>query len=116
MIPDSPTIDAFLNTIVSRLYARAQSNGPPASKPGMMIVDDPAKVEEILKSPDQFRKNYSLLSVLGSSRFSANVGEWQCRRTLTQPSYVRAANSRNRSSIHAVYEDKLSGSENSTMS
>src|SRR5438045_2764842 len=46
MIPGSPTIDAFLNTVVSRLYVRAQANGRPAADAGMMIVDDPAMVDD----------------------------------------------------------------------
>ena len=116
MLASSPAIDAFLNGIVHRLYARAQANGAASGDRGMPVLDDPALVDEVLKSPDQFRKNYSLLSVLGSSRFTANGEEWQCRRNLTQASYAQAANSRNRSGIYAVYEAKLSGCESATPS
>ena len=116
MIPPTPTVDSFLNAIVSGLYTRAQASSPPRVNHGMVIVDDPATVDDILKSPDQFRKSYSLVSVLGSSRFSANAGEWQCRRDLTQPNYVRAAHSRSRSSIYAVYDAELTNIENATTS
>ena len=116
MIPDNPTIDAFLNTIVSRLYPRAQADGPPSANQSITIVHDPAQVDDILKSPDQFPKNFSLLSFLGTSRFNANEPEWQFRRNLTQPNYVRAAHSRSRSGIHAVYEATLSRDKGSTFS
>jgi cytochrome P450 len=108
MLASNSAVDNFLNGIVQRLYARAQAENPPAPDQGMKVVDDPAQADKILKSPDQFRKNYSLLSILGSSRFTANGVEWENRRNLTQPSYLEAANSRNRSSIYAVYESKLS--------
>src|SRR2546421_12427222 len=108
MLADSPPVDAFLNGIVARLYQRAQTPGAIPPDGGMPVLDDPSIVDEVLKSPDRFRKNYSLLSVLGSSRFTANGEEWQCRRNLTQPSYAQAANRRNRDGIYAVYESKLS--------
>jgi cytochrome P450 len=114
MLAGSPTVDAFLNSIVHRLYARAQASGPVAPDGGMAVLDDPIAVDEVLKSPDRFRKNYSLLSVLGSSRFTANGAEWEHRRGLTQPSYALAAHSRNRDAIRAVYEARLGNCESAT--
>ena len=75
MPASSSAVDNFLNGIVQRLYARAQASSPPDADQGMKVVDDPVHVDRILKSPDQFRKNYSLLSILGSSRFTANGSE-----------------------------------------
>src|SRR5438132_12766808 len=105
MLASRPAIDAFLNGIVHRLYVRAAETG--SADFGTMVVDDPAKVDEILKSPDRFRKNFSMISVLGGNRFNANGHEWRCRRNLTQPSYVQAANSENRDEIYAIYEARL---------
>src|SRR5260370_28849898 len=116
MLANSPAIDAFLTGIVHRVYARPQANGAAWADRGTLVLDGPALVDVVLKSPDQFRKNYWLLSVLGSSRFTANGEEWQCRANLTQASYAQAANSRNRSGIYAVYEAKLSGCESATPS
>jgi cytochrome P450 len=99
--------DEFLNDLVRRLYARARSTTGSVNLGSMAVVDDPAEVDRILKAPDQFRKNYSLLALLGSSRFSANGAEWDHRRNLTQPNYQQAANNRNRGAVRAVYEAKL---------
>jgi Cytochrome P450 len=100
-------IDEFLNGLVRRLYARARTTNAPVNLGSMTVVDDPADVDRILKAPDQFRKNYSLLALLGSSRFSANGPEWDHRRHLTQPNYLQAANNRNRGAVRSVYETKL---------
>jgi cytochrome P450 len=107
MVEAPSEIDDFLNGLVRRLYARAQEPGAPADLGSMTVADDPADVDRILKSPDRFRKNYSLLSLLGSSRFSANGPEWDHRRNLTQPSYLQAATTHNRPGIRSVYEAKL---------
>jgi hypothetical protein len=108
MLASGSAADNFLNGIVQRLYARAHGESPPTANQGMVVVDDPVHVDRILKSPDQFRKNYSLVSILGRSRFTANGNEWERRRNLTQPNYLEAANSRNRGGIQAIYESKLS--------
>ncbi len=103
----SNEINEFLNGIVHRLYARAQATDTLVDLGGMTVVDDPVEADRILKAPGQFRKNYSLLALLGSSRFSANGPEWDHRRNLTQPNYLQAANNRNRGAVRSVYEAKL---------
>jgi cytochrome P450 len=101
-------IDEFLNGIVVKLYARARSPSSGAANTSMRLIDDPVQVDAILKAPDRFRKNYSLLSLLGSSRFSANGAEWEQRRQLTQPGYLEAAKTGNRDSIQEIYQAELS--------
>ena len=109
MAAQAGEVENYLNGIIYKLYARARTTEPVADSPGnMSIIDDPADVDRILKAPAQFQKNYSLLSLLGGSRFSANGPEWEHRRSLTQPQYLQAANPRNRSAIRSVYEQQLS--------
>src|SRR5690242_19725712 len=95
----SAEIVEFVTGLVHRLYARARTTGSPENLGGMTIADDPAEVDRILKAPELFRKNYSLLALLGDSRFSANGAEWNQRRDLTQPNYLQAANNRNRDAV-----------------
>jgi cytochrome P450 len=102
-------VDGFLNQIVYQLYARAgRSAAPPDPDGTMKVVDNPKDADLVLKSPEHFRKNYSLLSALGRSRFNADGPEWRARRDLTQPTYLEAGKTQNRSTVYATYEDWLS--------
>src|SRR5262249_7377829 len=67
--------------------------------------------DSILRSPDRFHKNFSVIAALGANRFSANGDEWRWRRDLTQPAYARAGASRNRTAVAKAYWDALVGCE-----
>ncbi len=99
--------DEFLNQIVYNLYARAHG-GASDDFGSMVVIDHPLDAEAILRSPQYFQKNFSMLSALGSSRFSANGKEWEDRRVLTQPAYIRAGRADNQHGIYAAYRAALS--------
>jgi cytochrome P450 len=101
-------IDEFLNQIVYGLYARAQNGTDPGFGPALIVIDHPLDADAVLKSPQYFQKNFSLLSYFGRSRFNTNGDEWRHRRNLTQPSYVRAARPDNRKAIYSAYQAALS--------
>jgi cytochrome P450 len=96
-------VEEFLNRFIYGLYARA--GRPPASdSPPAAIISDPVVLDAILRAPDKFHKNFSLISALGHSRFSTNGEEWRWRRDLTQAVYARAAATGNRAVVAAAYE------------
>ena len=91
--------------IVSKLYAGAIERLPNDRPFGLMrLISDPQKVHEILARPQDFGKDYNLLTELGASRFDADGDEWAARRNLTQPTYRSAAVSAKHSQWATYYE------------
>ena len=107
-------MEDFLNQIVHNLYARAQNAGSDKFGSGMVVVDHPLDAEAILRSPQYFEKNFSLLASLGRSRFSANGEDWNKRRNLTQPDYLRAGRTENKDAIYSTYRVALASLSAST--
>jgi cytochrome P450 len=105
MSSPSSQVAEVLNRFIYRLYEWAREAD--ARPSGGAIVSDPAVVDAILKAPERFRKNFSLIGMLGDNRFNTNGEEWRRRRDLTQPAYARAGASRNRSAVAAAYQDAL---------
>jgi cytochrome P450 len=97
--------EEFLNQFIYGLYSRANRSTISAVGPGP--ISDPLVVDAILRTPDAFRKNFSLISALGASRFSANGEEWRWRRDLTQATFARAGTSRNRAAVAAAYDQEF---------
>ncbi len=98
----SAAAEEFLNRFIYGLYAR--TNRAMISEGGAGPVSDPLIVDAILRAPDTFHKNFSLISALGASRFSANGEDWRWRRDLTQATYARAGASRNRAAVASAYD------------
>ena len=110
MNPADPDIDQVLNAFVYRLYARAQ-HGEVAGSASGLIISDAAQIDAVLRAPDRFHKNYSLIAALGHSRFSTNGAEWEWRRELTQSAYGRAGTPGNRGTVIATYAEALAACE-----
>ena len=98
----TPEVDTYLYRLVSELYAHTRQPEPRASRVGA-VVSDADQVNAILRNPDRFQKNYSLLAVIGPSRFSTNGPEWERRRDLTQSYYAQAGLPGNREAIAEAY-------------
>jgi len=104
--PPDDGVDGRLNRFVYGLYAGAGRPGGEQAAPGA-IVSDAGLVDAILRAPDRFQKNFSLIAALGHSRFSTNGEEWRQRRDLTQPVYARAGVPGNRATVAATYAEAL---------
>lgn len=97
-------VEKVLNGFIYGLYAR--SRGPVAvSKPFESIIAEAGQIDAVLRDPDRFRKNFSLIAALGHSRFSTNGEDWQRRRELTQSIYARAGHPGNRGVIGDAYAE-----------
>lgn len=109
-------MEKFLNQLVYNLYARAQNDtgGKEGFGAGMVIVDHPLDAEAILRSPQYFEKNFSLLSAMGRSRFNTNGEDWNKRRNLTQPTYLNAGRPENRTTVYSTYRTALSSARTCT--
>lgn len=104
--PSDREVDEYLNRLVHELYARAY-RGDTLRDANDPVVAGVEQIDAILRAPDRFEKNYSLLNALGYSRFSTNGPQWQGRRDLTQPAYARAGLPANRSVVAATYAETL---------
>jgi cytochrome P450 len=103
-IPDFP--DRFLNTLVHDLYRRAA--GEPLWQPiPIRVIDHPAVVQAIFRSPDRFIKNYGFLENFAKARFSSNGEEWRRRSQLTQPYYNRVAETIGAERLGDIYRNRL---------
>lgn len=105
IIPADSEVDDTLNRFVYSLYARARA--PAATYSAQTVISDASQIDMILRAPDRFQKNFSLIAALGKSRFSTNGLEWQSRRDLTQGTYARAGAPGNRTVIAEAYADAL---------
>ena len=114
---DQSRIDTVLNDVVYALFARcgAQSAAATGKRDGRLgkipLVDHPAEVDQIVKNPGAFRKNFSFISALGHSRFNANGDEWAVRRDITQDRYLSAARPARQQDIAQAYVEHLAGCE-----
>jgi len=109
-IESSTEPSTFLNQLIQMLYLKAhQRNAGIGSveKSDLLVVDNAKDLEFITRNPDIFIKNYSSISVLGTSRFNTNGDIWQKRKAITQPAYNEAANSTRTDFVYEVYEDVL---------
>jgi cytochrome P450 len=97
-------VDEVLNRFIYNLYARARRPGV-ASDPLESVITEAGQIDAVLRDPDRFHKNFSLIAMLGHSRFSTNGPQWWERRELTQPTYRRAGSPDNRGAIAAAYAD-----------
>jgi cytochrome P450 len=100
-IPTDLEVDDVLNRFVYSLYVRARAEA--AWNSTQPIISDPGQIEAMLRVPDRFRKNFSLVAALGHSRFSTNALEWEWRRDLTQGTYARAGAPGNRRVVTEAY-------------
>ena len=106
-------IDTVLNDVVYALFARcgpqaaASTGGAVGSLGRIPVFDHPADVDQIVKAPGVFRKNFSFISTLGDSRFSANDEEWVVRRDITQGNYLDAARPARQSEIAETYSEAI---------
>jgi cytochrome P450 len=104
--PFDRQVDDFLTRFIFDLYA--QAHRPKTSRnPTDSVVSDAGQIDAILRAPDRFQKNYSLITALGHSRFSTNGSEWKWRRDLTQTAYTRAGTADNRDVVAAAYAEAL---------
>ncbi|TPI41070.1 cytochrome P450 [Mesorhizobium sp. B3-1-9] len=114
---DPAQIEGMLNSLVYNLFARSgQDDGRAtgAKEIGNLVVfDHPESVDEIVKSPALFRKNFSLISALGFSRFNTNDEEWATRRAITQDRYLAAAKPAHGQSVSDIFSGDLADCETS---
>lgn len=107
-------IRAGLNGLVYALFEHAQKKAS-RSVGGVSddflgtvpIVDDPVEIDQLAKRPDQYIKNFSLVSAFGHSRFNTDGAEWAARRDLTQPNYLSAGKSARQTSIFETFDAEL---------
>lgn len=101
---DDRRISDTLNEFVYALYRLARGGPGPL---GNLVLTDAAHIDEVLRAPDRFPKNFALLRALGDSRFSTNGGNWERRRDLTHATYMRAGAPANRGLVASVFADAL---------
>ena len=107
-------IQRTLNEVVFALFQHAEAMGrSDGHLPGesvvrnALVIHDPIKIGNIVKRPQQFKKNFSQISALGTSRFITDGEEWQTRRELTQGTYNSASKSTQRSRIFNFYHNEF---------
>ncbi|RUT84403.1 hypothetical protein EOD14_20925, partial [Mesorhizobium sp. M7A.T.Ca.US.000.02.1.1] len=91
---DQTRIEGVLNNLVYVLFAQSgqmETNGKAGNLGNVIVFDNPEAVDVIVKAPELFRKNFSLISALGFSRFNTNGEDWSVRRAITQDTYLMAA-------------------------
>jgi cytochrome P450 len=103
-IPIDQEVDGILNRFVYSLYARSRAAESSSIQP---VISDLGLIEAVLRAPDRFHKNFSLIAALGHSRFSTNGAKWEWHRDLTQGTYARAGAPGNRSVVAAAYAEAL---------
>ncbi|WP_434722332.1 cytochrome P450 [Mesorhizobium sp. RIZ17] len=114
---DPAQIEGMLNNLVYNLFARSgQDDGPTTSAKeigNLVVFDHPESVDKIVKAPALFRKNFSLISALGFSRFNTNDEEWATRRAITQDRYLAAAKPAHEQSVSDIFSGGLADCETS---
>ncbi|RWC93027.1 MAG: cytochrome P450 [Mesorhizobium sp.] len=112
---DNPAqIEGFLNNLAYALFAQSGQITPEPREIGNLAVfDHPDAVDRIAKAPNLFRKNFSLISALGFSRFNTNDEEWATRRSITQDSYLAAAKPAQVQSVSDIFASCFSVCETS---
>jgi cytochrome P450 len=101
-------VDDVLNRFIYSLYSRADGRDS-SENPIAPIISEAGQIDTILRVPDRFHKNFSLIGALGNSRFSANGRDWTRRRGLTQATYAAGGTEANRISVAAAYAEALAG-------
>ncbi|MBZ9794226.1 cytochrome P450 [Mesorhizobium sp. ES1-4] len=112
MVENPAQIESVLNNLVYALFAQSGQSagvGMPREIGNLVIFDDPVAVDSIVKAPDLFRKNFSLISALGFSRFNTNDEDWAVRRTITQDRYLSAAKPAHEQSVAEIYRVGFAG-------
>ncbi len=106
---DNPTqIESVLNNLVYALFGQSGlQHAAPREIGNLTVFDHPETVDQIVKSPAVFRKNFSLISALGLSRFNTNDEDWAARRAITQDRYLAAAKPSSERAISTVYNKQL---------
>lgn len=107
-------IESVLNNLAYALFAQSgqmETNGKASSLGNLIVFDNPEAVDTIVKAPELFRKNFSLISALGFSRFNTNGEDWSVRRAITQDTYLVAARPAQQQPMAELYAASLSGSD-----
>lgn len=105
-------IEDVLNSIVYALYAQGGQPGAGENRIGNLeVFDHPEAVDHIVKAPALFRKNFSMISALGYSRFNTNDENWAIRREITQDAYLAAARPARQNAVSEIYAASLSQSD-----
>ncbi|QKD03940.1 cytochrome P450 [Mesorhizobium loti] len=107
-------IESVLNNLVYALFAQsgqAETNGRARDLGNLIVFDNPEAVDTIVKAPELFRKNFSLISALGFSRFNTNGEDWSVRRAITQDTYLAAAKPAQQRLVAELYTASLSESD-----
>jgi cytochrome P450 len=114
MVDNPAQIEGVLNDLVYALFAQSGQEGGPAKEIGNLLVfDHPEAVDAIVKAPLVFRKNFSLISALGFSRFNTNDEDWAARRAITQDRYLAAAKPAHEQGVSDVFTASLADCETS---
>ena len=111
---DQAQIESVLNNLVYALFAQSgqmETNGKASSLGNLIVFDNPEAVDTIVKAPELFRKNFSLISALGFSRFNTNGEDWSVRRAITQDTYLAAARPAQQHPMAELYAAGLAGSD-----
>ncbi len=112
MVDNPAQIEGVLNNLVYALFAQSGQQGGTAKEIGNLVVfDHPEAVDTIVKAPAVFRKNFSLISALGFSRFNTNDEDWAARRAITQDRYLAAAKPAQEQGVSDVFANGLAGCE-----
>ncbi|TGT83018.1 cytochrome P450 [bacterium M00.F.Ca.ET.157.01.1.1] len=115
----SAQIEGVLNNLVYALFAQsgrhdgAQPGTVPTEIGNLVVFDHPESVDKIVKATGLFRKNFSLISALGFSRFNTNDEEWATRRAITQERYLAAAKPAHEQSVSDIFNVGLASCETS---
>ncbi|WP_189510317.1 cytochrome P450 [Mesorhizobium sp. M1D.F.Ca.ET.043.01.1.1] len=116
-VSDPTQIEGMLNNLVYNLFAQSGQDDRRGAGPkeigNLVVFDHPESVDKIAKAPALFRKNFSLISALGFSRFNTNDDEWATRRAITQDRYLAAAKPAHNQSVHDIFAACLAGCETS---
>jgi len=107
-------IESVLNNLVYALFAQSgqvETNGKAGNLGNLIVFDNPEAVDTIVKAPELFRKNFSLISALGFSRFNTNGEDWSVRRAITQDTYLAAAKPAQQQPMAELYATALAESD-----
>jgi len=115
---NNPTqIEGMLNNLAYKLFAQSGQDDRRATGPkeigNLVVFDHPESVDKIVKGTALFRKNFSLISALGFSRFNTNDEEWATRRAITQDRYLAAAKPAHEQSVSDIFSASLADCETS---
>jgi cytochrome P450 len=90
----------YLGGMIENLYAFAQGT---VDRTLPNLVFDPAVFDEIVRRPEMFEKDFSLVGAFGASRFDTNGPEWEIRRGLTQRLYAAAATPADHDAVSGIF-------------